>query len=140
MLMAVLAATLGVALVAAPAAAGGRPLSASLTGAAEVSPGDPDGSGTMDLTLNQGQQEICFDLTVANIAVPTRAHIHRGEEGVNGPIVVAFFDFVSPPPSDGCVTADAELIKEIRQSPSEFYVNVHNAEFPGGAIRGQLSK
>jgi hypothetical protein len=35
---------------------------------------------------------------------------------------------------------DADLIMEIRQNPENFYVNVHNDEFPGGAVRGQLSK
>ena len=53
------------------ALAGGRPLSATLTGAAEVpGPGDPDGSGTAHLTLNQGQGEICFTIEVADIASP----------------------------------------------------------------------
>jgi hypothetical protein len=27
---------------------------------------------------------------------------------------------------------------DIRSNPSGFYVNVHNAKFPGGAIRGQF--
>ena len=120
--------------------AGGRPLSADLTGAAEVSGGDPDGSGTAHLTLNSGQEEICFELSWENIATPTRAHIHRASAGANGPIVVPFFDFVAPPPSSGCVAVDRELVKEIRQNPEGFYVNIHNAAFPGGAIRGQLSK
>jgi hypothetical protein len=143
-LTAALAGALAIGLLAGPAAAGGRPLSADLTGAAEVAPGDPDGSGTMDLTLNQGQEEICFDLAVAGIAAPTRAHIHRGEAGSNGPIVVFFFDVVIPDPIpvafDGCVDVPADLIKEIRQNPDGFYINVHNAEFPAGAIRGQLNK
>lgn len=39
---------------------GGRRLSTTLTGAAEVpGPGDPDGSGTATLRLNPGQEEIC---------------------------------------------------------------------------------
>jgi hypothetical protein len=33
-----------------------------------------------------------------------------------------------------------QLIKELRKSPDQFYVNVHNADFPPGALRGQLSK
>ena len=51
---------------------------------------------------------------------------------------------LTPPPtggsSSGCVSADREEIKEIIQHPEEYYVNVHNADFPLGAVRGQLSK
>ena len=54
-----------------------------MTGAAEApGPGDPDGSGTAFFTLNQGQGEICFELTVANIDPATAAHIHRAGVGV----------------------------------------------------------
>jgi hypothetical protein len=125
---------------ALPASAGGRPFSVELSGANEVTAGDPDGSGTALLTLNQGKGEVCFELTYSDIDTPTRAHIHAAPAGSNGPIVVAFFDFVAPPPTEGCVEADKELIKQIRQDPEGYYVNVHNADFPGGAIRGQLSK
>ena len=134
-----------VMIAAVPAAAGGRPLSADLNGPNEVTPGDPDGTGTMHLTLNQGQGEICWDLDVADIASPTRAHIHSAPAGANGPIEVFFFDLVIPDPIpvafDGCVEGvDADLIKDIRQNPQNYYINVHNAEYPAGAIRGQLSK
>ena len=132
-------------IAAIPAAAGGRPLTADLNGPNEVTPGDPDGTGTMQLTLNQGQGEICFDLDVSDIEAPTRAHIHDGVAGVNGPVVVFFFDLVIPNPIpvafDGCVDGvDADLIKDIRQNPEDYYINVHNDEYPAGAIRGQLSK
>jgi hypothetical protein len=42
--------------------------------------------------------------------------------------------------SSGCVEADRGLIKDIRKNPAGYYVNVHTTEFPGGAIRDQLSK
>jgi hypothetical protein len=123
-----------------PAAAQGRPFSTILTGAAEVpGPGDPDGSGTAQITLNQGQGEVCFTLTAEGIAPAAAAHIHVGTADVAGPVVVP----LAPPAdgsSSGCVSADAELIKAIRQNPENYYVNVHNAEFPAGALRGQLSK
>lgn len=122
-----------------PALGGGRPLSASLSGAAEVpGPGDADGSGSAHVTLNQGQGEVCFDIAVADIAAPTAAHIHAGAKGVSGGVVVNF-DVPSNGLS-GCVDVDAELIKTIRQNPANYYVNVHNADFPAGAVRGQLSK
>ncbi|MDF1597918.1 MAG: CHRD domain-containing protein [Acidimicrobiia bacterium] len=125
-----------VAALALPAAASGRPLDATLTGAAEVPvSGDPDGSGSASVTLNQGLGEVCWDITFAGIAAPFAAHIHVGEAGVNGPVVVPLNT------SSGCVDGvDKDLIKDIRQNPSDYYVNVHNADFPGGALRGQLEK
>lgn len=136
-----LAATLALAAANPAAANGGRPLDASLLGSNEVPPastGDPDGSGFAHLTLNQGQGEVCFHITVQNISTITLAHIHRGVAGTNGPVVVDFNPAVNG--LNGCVTASAELIKTIRQNPENYYINVHTTEFPGGAVRGQLSK
>lgn len=135
-----------IALTAATVFAGGRPLTASLSGANEVGVGDPDGSGTMNLTLNSGQEEICWDLDVQDIEAPTRAHIHQAPAGQNGGVVVFFFDLVVDPPIlvpdslSGCVDVSRDLIIEIRQNPEQYYINVHNDDYPAGAIRGQLSK
>jgi hypothetical protein len=125
------------------AMAGGRPLSADLAGSNEVPPvstGDPDGTGTANLTLNQGQGEICLEIEVQNISTPVLQHIHRGAAGVNGPVVVDFTGLL-PGGGDGCVSGvDRALIKDIRQNPEGYYFNVHTGDFQGGAVRGQLSK
>ena len=119
----------------------GRKFSITLSGTAEVpGPGDTDGSGSADIRLNQGQNQVCFELSVSNIAVATAAHIHEAAEGVAGPVVVTLTTPAANGKSKGCVDASAELIKRIRQTPENFYVNVHNAEFPDGAVRGQLAK
>ncbi len=121
---------------------GGRSLSATLTGAAEVpGPGDPDGSGTARLILNRGQGEICFKITVANITLPaSAAHIHVGPAGVAGGIVVTLTAPNASGSSSGCVSVDSDLVTAIGNDPSAYYVNVHTSDFPGGAVRGQLSK
>lgn len=116
---------------------GGRPLTATLDGASErPGPGDPDGTGTATISLNQGQGQVCFELTWDAIDTPTAAHIHEAPPSEPGPVVVPLD--VDPP--QGCVEADSELIKAIRQNPDAFYVNIHNGPFPGGAIRGQLTR
>jgi hypothetical protein len=121
-------------------AQGGRPLATALIGAEEVpGPGDSDGSGEASITLNHGQGQICWTLSVEGIATATAAHIHRGASGVAGPVVVPL-TAPAEGTSEGCVDADRDLIKAILQDPDQFYVNVHNAEFPQGAIRGQLGR
>jgi CHRD domain-containing protein len=119
---------------------GGRPLSTTLTGAAErPGPGDPDGSGTANVRVNPGQECISYDITVQEIEPATAAHIHVGEEDEAGPVVVG----LAPPTSgssSGTANVNRELAKDIVQNPEEYYVNVHNLEFQAGAVRGQLSK
>ena len=41
---------------------------------------------------------------------------------------------------DDDFAADAMLVRKIRNSPSRYYVNLHTAEFPAGAVRGQLTR
>ena len=119
---------------------GGRPLTTTMTGAEEApGPGDPDGTGTATITLNHGQSEVCFELTVANIDPATAAHIHEAPPGEPGPIVV-HLTAPTDGSSTGCVSADPELVNDVIRNPSAYYVNVHNAAFPAGAVRGQLSK
>jgi hypothetical protein len=124
------------------AAAGGRSFSTTLTGAEEVpGPGDPDASGQARITLNQGRGEVCWDLTWTGIdGTVVAAHIHVGDAGVAGPVVVPL-SLSGPDSASGCSTdVSVELIKAIRQQPSNYYVNVHSTNFPAGAIRGQLAK
>ena len=129
------------------ALANGSPESTTLSGAEEVNSagtpnqGDPDGTGTADLRLNQGQGRVCFELTWANISSVVGGHIHKAPAGSNGSIVV---DLLGGPNSSttgatGCITGVAKsLVKDIRNNSSEYYVNIHSSEFQGGAIRGQL--
>jgi CHRD domain len=129
--------------IATEVSAQGRPLSTDLSGAEEApGPGDPNATGEADLTLNQGQGEVCFDLSWAQVdGTVSAAHIHVGEAGSPGPVVVPLFtgSFAGTDEASGCVSGvDSELIKAIRQNPSAYYVNVHSDVFPGGAVRGQL--
>ncbi|MBA2718843.1 MAG: CHRD domain-containing protein [Chloroflexi bacterium] len=115
--------------------AGGRPFTTELLGANErPNAGDPDGSGTATVTLNPGTGEVCYEITVSGVDPLTAAHIHEAPAGSPGGVVIAL------PLADDCTTADRDVILEILRNPSDYYVNVHNAPYPGGALRGQLSR
>lgn len=119
---------------------GGRKLSATLSGATEVpGPGDPDGAGTADIRVNPGQTQVCYALTVTDIDPASAAHIHEAAAGAAGPVVVTLKAPTSGS-SEGCVSVSRELAMELIQTPEDYYVNVHNAAFPAGAVRGQLAK
>jgi hypothetical protein len=119
---------------------GGRLLATALTGAEEVpGPGDPDGVGFATVTVNPGRGLVCYELGVFGIAPATGAHIHEAPPGKAGPVVVTL-----EPPTDGsssgCVQVGRALAKDILKDPADYYVNVHNAKYEAGALRGQLSK
>lgn len=131
--------------VIAGAEHGGRPFSTALSQEITTQPvwaGDPDGTGSALLTVNLGQQEVCWDVAVSAIALPaTSSHIHRAAPGVRGPIVLGLTPPNAAGVSVGCKTdVSRDLLREILLSPESFYVNVHNAPFPAGAVRGQLGE
>ena len=126
---------------------GGRPFVTTLTGEAEVNAqgvpnqGDLDGTGTAWLTLNPGQEEVCWEIVVSGITLPaTAAHIHVAPSTAPGPVVVGLSAPDASGVATGCTAADRDLIKAIIQHPENYYVNVHTSDFQPGAVRGQLGK
>lgn len=119
---------------------GGWQFTMTLSGAVEVPPGDPDGTGTFTAVVNPGQKRICYDITVTGIdPAPFGAHIHFGAAGTAGDIVIPL---ATPPlgSSSACVTATSRQLAQIIAKPELYYVNVHNTTHPAGAIRGQFSR
>src|SRR5262245_54941218 len=114
--------------------------SSALMAALAPEGGNPTGSGSARLRLTPEQQEICFVLTVTGIELPaTAAHVHRGASGVNGSVVVSLVPPSTSGGSAGCTSAPVSVINAILQHPADYYLNVHNARFPDGALRGQLA-
>jgi hypothetical protein len=109
----------------------------ALSGTNEVDGGDVDGTGTAAVTINDISSKICVDISVTAIDAPNAAHIHAAAAGINGDVVVNL-DWPANL-GKGCVSSTPEVVAAILASPANFYVNVHNAEFPGGAVRGQLA-
>ena len=118
---------------------------ATMNGANErPGPGDPDGTAKAKVEIDVAKGEVCFKFDWKDIASPHLGHIHKGPAGVAGPIVVGLLDNFSPDRLEtdddikGCVNADPDLLGDSVAHPDQYYVNLHNARFPAGAIRGQL--
>jgi len=119
--------------------AGGRAFTVALTGEAESPAGDPVGTGTATIRLRAGQGQVCYRLSVENLAPAAAAHIHRGASGVAGPVVVPLTTPGADGASSGCAPATRAVVSAILAQPASYYANVHTAEFPAGAVRGQLT-
>ncbi|TJY58772.1 CHRD domain-containing protein [Sinimarinibacterium sp. CAU 1509] len=74
------------------------------------------------------------------------AHIHEGQIGENGPVVANLAwpqddqaaDCLTEGETGKFPTMESGIVQRILQNPENFYINLHNTEFPNGAIRGQL--
>jgi hypothetical protein len=118
---------------------GGRAFAVALTGNAESPAGDPVATGTAQFHLRAGQAQVCYQLSAANLPPAVAAHIHRGGAAVAGPVVVPLTTPSAAGTSRGCATVARPLVRAILAAPGSYYANVHTAEFPAGAIRGQLT-
>lgn len=113
--------------------------------------GDPDGSGTAELTVDLKTGTVCYDITVSGIGVPTEpvagignAHIHSHPQG--GAIAVdldtqfAAVDGVEDTyQAIDCVSANRRALVDILLHPERYYINVHTVDNPGGAVQGDLA-
>ena len=117
--------------------------------------GDPNARGEAYVFgIDNDEFTLCYLITDIEKLAETEqapgngraAHIHEGARGTNGPVVA-----VLAWPQDGqaadCLTegeagkfptGEPGIVQRILNNPEDFYINVHNTEFPPGAIRGQL--
>jgi hypothetical protein len=162
----VVVALLGVGGVTAAVASGGggqKKFSVNLIGYEEVPAVSTTGGGTFRAVISRSADEIRYKLTYSGLqGTAQQAHIHFGQEAVNGGISVFLCsNLPNPPagtqacPASGTVTGTirpvdvigpagqgiapgefAELVKALRAGVA--YANVHSSVWPGGEIRGQL--
>ena len=129
----------------APASAQALQFFAVLEGGSEVTAttpatGDLNAYGTASVILGASGQ-LCYSILIRNTDTPSAAHIHEGNVGKIGPVVITLSAPTSGNPGTraACLTGlNTTLLSRLRSTPSKFYVNVHTTTFPSGAVRGQL--
>ena len=146
-------------------AAANRNFRTHLTGNEEVPVRVTNAQGQAIFQLSKDGSELSYKLNVANIDNIVQAHIHLGQPGANGGIVVFLYGPVTAGggPSNGRLAegtiTSANLINALAGQPlsalmaqieaGNAYVNVHTndgvepantgpGDFPGGEVRGQI--
>ena len=136
-------------LAAGVAASNSNRLRADLLGTNEVPVADLDGRGKASVRLDVEGGEVCFDVSFKEVERQTAGTF---TVAATGAIVVPFFDLQNTPRDPrhdvlertnglrGCVDGDPTILAAIKASPSDYYVNLHNARFPGGFVRGDAPR
>lgn len=91
---------------------------------------------------------VCYSAVVRNIGAPTEPAPGVGSAHIHGPLpatgIAIDLDSVFKAPGTStyiardCVSAASDTIDAVLANPEPFYFNVHNAEFPAGAVQRRL--
>ncbi len=96
-----------------------------------------DATANFDGEIDLTQDQLCYFFEMDGLRGADGVHIHHAKEGESGPVVVT----LSMPDSaadEVCVKLDNSLLREMADHPADFYVDVHSADKPDGALRGQF--
>ena len=130
-----------IALLCAYTVAAQSSFQAILTGAGEFPANGSTGTGLGTLILNAAQTQITVNETWSGISAPaTASHIHGpGGVGTNAAVLFPFSGV--PAATSGSIPTQTFSITALQVGYLEsgfLYFNVHDANFPGGEIRGQI--
>lgn len=116
----------------------GLMFTARMNGATEEPAVTSDGKGLAIFTFDEKKSTLYINVSMSNLSSPiTGIHIHEGNPGENGPVIVNLTLFLSGNRLKGTVrnfTKDmmATLIR------GGYYINTHTELNPDGEIRGQI--
>lgn len=131
-----------VVLVASASVTYSQTFTVTLAGSSEApSPGDPAGVGLAVLSVEG--TTVHYYIWVKAMEGPISSHLHQARSGKAGTAVI-FMDAPFSAAEDdifvasGSTTASSDLLEAVLSDPGNYYLNVQNPSFPGGAVRGQL--
>jgi hypothetical protein len=99
-------------------------------------PGAPNAFGIANLYIDLGRGLLCYRMGYDGTNRPSGAHVHAGGPGQNGRPVIDLHPEMNG--DEGCVGADPTALRNLRDHPEAFYLQLHTPENPDGAMRGQL--
>ena len=132
-----------VVLSAGPAAATAQTFTVTLSGLQEVPANASTATGLASVVLNAAETTITVNVSWTGLTGgnATAGHIHGpAAPGVNAPVIFPFAGV--PAATTGSIPSQPFAITAPQVADLKaglYYVNIHNATFPGGEIRAQLT-
>lgn len=112
----------------------------TLSGASEVPANASTATGNVSGTYDKVTKQLLLTFTFNGLtANASAAHLHKGAVGVNGPVQIGFSGVPSATSGSFTYIGTLTTTQETDLLAGLYYANIHNASFPGGEIRGQLS-
>lgn len=106
--------------------------------------GDPNATGRAVLDVMPAQGKICFLITYRRMIEPTYGSIHSGSMDFGGPLEVTLFNGDRggrSSPIKGCARdLDRDTLREIKDQPRRFYVDINQHVYANSVIRGPLRR
>lgn len=111
-------------------------LEVEMSGAEVPGGGDPDGSATFKAEFDTEYGDLCYTVTVSRVTGAQGVHIHEAAAGETGKSIIDLQ--ITGRDGDLCRANQPELLTAILDKPWDYYIDVHSAANPDGAVRGQL--
>ncbi len=109
---------------------------AQLNGVNAVPTNSSSATAMLNAVYSSNTQTFNFTITYSGMA-PTSWAIHSGAKGVVGPIEFAL-GAITPSPYSGSIVLTAAQLSNL--AAGLYYVNIVSGGFPGGEVRGQITK
>lgn len=124
-----------------PPVPSGYSFSGPLSGTQAVPSNSSTGFGNFAGTYNAETNKLTLNLMFNNLngGTASAAHIHDGAAGTNGPVIIPFTGFPATTSGTYSNTFTVPSTEISAFLSGNTYINIHNASFPGGEIRGQIT-
>ncbi len=100
--------------------------------------GAKTGSVSSTFVLDTKKNTLCYLVKTTGLTGIAEAHIHSGAKGMDGSDVVPLLPAKFNAKAATCVNVAPKVLSDIAMNPAMYYLNVHTAKYPDGAVRGQL--
>ena len=110
--------------------------SGGVAGADGAPPGAPNASGLAVISINAPKRRLCWKFSqLQNVKAPTLARVYYRAAGLAS--WRGGFRLGRTYKPSGCIPLP-EGTQSVEYGPQEWWVSIHTAHYPGGAVRGQV--